>query len=157
VVDLSPFYLKATYPGRYGFTVTAGPVWPGLAPALPLEYLQRLILGNHHFGDDWRLEAVGREAEELVIFTTQTTVVGEAADPEEVREFMEKRRLLLLDGMAIGHPGALSFYRDLDQLAAFDAHPANVLKDRDGVILPIDLILVEAGDALAAQLEAAFG
>jgi hypothetical protein len=57
-----------------------------------LEYLQRLILGNHHFGDDWRLEAVGRDAEELVIFTTQTTVVGEAADPEEVREYMEKRK-----------------------------------------------------------------
>ena len=70
---------------------------------------------------------------------------------------MEKRRLMLLDGMAIGHPGALSLYRDLDQLAAFDAHPANVLKDCDGVILPIDLILVEAGDALAAQLEGALG
>ena len=68
---------------------------------------------------------------------------------------MRRRRIMLLDGVEIGHPGALSFYRDLDQLAVFDAHPANVLKDRVGVILPIDLILVEAEDELAAQLERA--
>lgn len=155
VWDLSPFYLKATYPGQYGFTVVAGPVYPGLSPALPLEYLERLQLGNDFFGDDWRLEAVGREGDQLVVLTSQTTVVGEAAQPEEIIAFMEKRRIALLEGVALGHPGALSFYRDLDQLAVFDAHPANILKDDTGVILPIDLILVHADAELAAQLEAA--
>ena len=70
-------YLKATYPGRYGFTVKAGPVYPGLAPAMPGEYLQRLCLANDHFGDDVRLEGVTREQGELVTFTSQPTVVGE--------------------------------------------------------------------------------
>ena len=155
VRDLSPFYLKATYPSQYGFTVVAGPVYPGLRQALPLEYLERLELGNAFFGDDWRLEAVGREGEKLVVFTSQTTVVGEAASPEEIIAFMERRRIALLNGVALGHAGALSFYRDLDQLAVFDAHPANVLKDDEGVILPIDLILVKADDTLASQLETA--
>lgn len=145
-------YLKATYPGRYGFMVTAGPIYPGLTPALPWEYLERLRLGNVHFGDDVRLEGVTRESNGLVIFTSQPTVVGEAAAPEEIISFMGKRRLLLLDGLALGHEGALCFYRDLDQLAVFDAHPANVLKDDQGVILPIDLIVLAADDALAAQL-----
>ena len=102
VRDLSPFYLKATYPSQYGFTVVAGPVYPGLCQALPLEYLERLELGNAFFGDDWRLEAVGREGEKLVVFTSQTTVVGEAASPEEIIAFMERRRIALLNGVALG-------------------------------------------------------
>ena len=68
---------------------------------------------------------------------------------------MEKRWLKLLNGLALGHEGALCFYRDLDQLAVFDAHSANVLKDERGVILPIDLIALIADDTLAAQLNTA--
>ena len=146
------YYLKATYPGRYGFTIVAGQVYPGLAPALPGEYLERLQLSNAHFGDAVQLEGIAREDGALVIFTSQPTVVGQAADPEDIVAFMEHRRLQLLDGLALGHAGALCFYRDLDQLAVFDAHPANVLKDERGVILPIDLITLVAEDALAAQL-----
>ena len=155
VYDASPTYFKATYPGRCGFTVVAGPVYPGLAEALPGEYLERLRLGNEYFGDDVRLEGVTREDDRLVILTSQPTVVGDAAEPKEIIAFMRARRLLLLDGIAAGHRGALSFYRELDNLAVFDAHPANVLRDESGVILPIDLILLTAGDELAAQLEAA--
>ena len=33
VLDLDPHYLKATYSGQFGFTVVAGPVYPGLAAA----------------------------------------------------------------------------------------------------------------------------
>ncbi|MBI2924290.1 MAG: hypothetical protein HYY24_01145 [Verrucomicrobia bacterium] len=157
VFDGRTVYLKATYPGRYGFTVVAGPVYPGLAPALPGEYLERLRLGNVHFGDDVSLEGVAREDSALTIFTSQLTVVGEAGQPDEIIAFMEERRLRLLNGLALGHEGALCFYRDLDQLAVFDAHPANVLKDERGVILPIDLIVLIADDALAEQLSAALG
>lgn len=155
VFDGGTAYLKATYPGRYGFTIVAGPVYPGLAPALPGEYLERLHLSNTHFGDDVQLEGIAREDGALILFTSQPTVVGEAAPPEEIVAFMEQRRLRLLDDLALGHAGALCFYRDLDQLAVFDAHPANVLKDERGVILPIDLITLVAGDALARQLSAA--
>ena len=57
--------------------------------------------------------------------------------------------------------GVFNSYRDLmfdvfgKIIDVFDAHPANVLRDESGVILPIDLILLTAGDELAAQLEAA--
>jgi hypothetical protein len=155
VFDGGTAYLKATYPGRYGFTIVAGPIYPGLAPALPGEYLERLRLSNVHFGDSVQLEGIAREEAALVIFTSQPTVVGEAASSAEIVAFMEQRRLQLLDGLALGHAGALNFYRDLDQLAVFDAHPANVLKDERGVILPIDLITLVAEDALAKQLGAA--
>jgi hypothetical protein len=130
-------------------------VYPGLAPALPGEYLERLRLSNIHFGDDVRLEGIAREEGALVIFTSQPTVVGDAARPKEIIAFMESRRLRLLNGLALGHEGALCFYRDLDQLAVFDAHPANVLKDERGVILPIDLITLVAEDTLIEQLSGA--
>ena len=116
---------------------------------------ERLRLSNAHFGDDVRLEGITREGGALTIFTSQPTVVGEAAPPDEIIAFMEQRRLRRLDGLARGHEGALCFYRDPDQLAVFDAHSANVLKDERGVILPIDLITLVAGDTLAGQLSAA--
>jgi hypothetical protein len=40
----------------------------------------------------------------------------------------------------------------LDEVAAFDAHPANFVKDQKGVVLPIDLILVSVDSVLQAAL-----
>ena len=57
-----------------------------------------------------------------------------------------------LTGAELGGPRALGFYRDLDEVAAFDAHPGNFVKDQDGVILPIDLILVRADTAMQSPL-----
>lgn len=131
----------------------AGVAGPDLTYALPSEYLARLALSNDLFGDDVRLEGIAREVGELVVFTSQPTIVGEAARPDEIIAFMEKRWLRRIGGEALGHAGALSFYRDLDQVAVFDAHPANVLKDDAGRILPIDLIAIRASESLAVQLD----
>ncbi len=56
-------------------------------------------------------------------------------------------------GYSAGYRGAMSFYRDLDQVAVFDAHPANFLKDGQGIILPIDGVVVACDEALTAQVE----
>ena len=58
----------------------------------------------------------------------------------------------LLLGLSLGNPGALAFYRDLDEIAVFDAHPGNFVKDTNGVVLPIDLILLRADQSLQAAL-----
>lgn len=147
-------YHKATYPGRYGFTVIAAMGQPTLTNALPGEYLDRLLLSNRVFDDDVRLVGVTREADGLVIVTTQPTLVGDAATGEEMQAFFTARHFDLLPGFCAGYKGSLSFYRDLDQVAVFDAHPANFIRDRNGVILPIDGVVVEADDTLAALLEA---
>lgn len=128
------------------------PSGPDLTDALPSEYLIRLQLSNQHFGDDIRLEGIAELNGELMIITSQPTVIGERASNSDIIEFMEARWLKHLPGVSLGYKNSLSFYRDLDQLAAFDVHPGNILKDRIGVILPIDLILVKANDSLAAQL-----
>lgn len=39
-------------------------------------------------------------------------------------------------------------------MAVFDAHPANFLRDRNGIILPIDAVVLRADDKLAKLLGA---
>ena len=125
--DLSRYW-KATHPGRCGFTVVCGDETggqPELTNALPLEYLERLKLQNSCFEDDIRLEGVAMETQKLVIVTSQAAILGSSATEEEMTAFMEKLWFKPLRGLSLGRPGALAFYRDLDEVAAFDAHPGN--------------------------------
>ena len=75
-------------------------------------------------------------------------MLGGPATLDEMTAFMAKLWFAPLDGLSLGRPGALAFYRDLDEVAAFDAHPGNFLKDDNGVVLPIDLILLRADEAM---------
>ena len=119
-----------------------------LTNALPLEYLERLRLQNDLFADDIRLEGVALESEKLVIITSQPAILGSAVTDEEMLAFMRQLRFQPLAGLSLGRPGALAFYHDLDEVAAFDAHPGNFVKDDNGVVLPIDLVMVRADAAL---------
>ena len=144
-------YWKGTHPGRCGFTVICGEEtgqMPELTHALPLEYLERLRLQNELFADDIRFEGVALEGEKLALVTSQETVLGSAVTAEEMLTFMAKLWFQPLAGLSLGRPGALAFYRDLDEVAAFDAHPGNFVKDDNGVVLPIDLVLLRADDAM---------
>jgi hypothetical protein len=149
-------YWKATHPGRCGFTVVCGEETghlPELTNALPLEYLERLRLQNGLFSDDIRLEGIALEQEQMVIITSQEAILGSAVTDDEMTSFMAKLWFKSLRGLSLGRPGALAFYRDLDEVAVFDAHPGNFVKDDNGVVLPIDLILLRADAALQKALE----
>ena len=146
---------KATFPVACGFTVLAAEVTsslPELVKALPLEYLERLLLQNKVFGDDIRLEGVASETEGMVVVSSQSTLIGEPPEKSEILDFMRGLWFQPLPELHLGNPGALAFYRDLDEVAAFDAHPANFVKDDNGVVLPIDLILVQADKSLHTTL-----
>jgi hypothetical protein len=146
-------YKKATYPGRYGFTVILANDQPTLVHALPSEYLDRLLLANRVFDDDIRLLGITCEDAGLVIVTSQPTIVGDACTAEEMISWFQSRGFSSLAGFSAGYRGALSFYRVVDHVAVFDAHPANFLRDRNDIVLPIDAVLVQAAAALAAALE----
>jgi hypothetical protein len=151
--ESSQLYFKATHPGRFGFSVIAGPgAAPELVAASPFEYLERLLLQNSLFGDRIRLEGIANEETGVVVITAQPNVTGGPVTNDEIIEFMRRLWFDLVPGLSLGNPGALSFYRDLDEVAAFDAHAGNFVKDLNGVVLPIDLILVRAHTALQAAL-----
>jgi hypothetical protein len=57
-----------------------------------------------------------------------------------------------LRDLHLGRHGSLTFYRDLGEVAVFDAHPGNFVKDTEGRVLPTYLILVRADEALQKAL-----
>jgi hypothetical protein len=75
------------------------------------------------------------------------------ATEEEMMAYFLSLHFAWIRGYSAGYRGAMSFYRDLDQVAVFDAHPANFLKDGQGIILPIDGVVVACDEALTAQVE----
>jgi hypothetical protein len=147
-------YWKATYPGQSGFTIIATDCGPTFTRSLPQEYLKRLVLSNHLFGDDIRLEGITEEEGQVVIVTSQPTIAGVPPSSDEMVDFFTVRYFELIPGFHAGYRGSFSFYRELDQMAVFDVHPANVPRDRSGLILPIDVVVVQADAELAFQLEA---
>lgn len=136
---------------RRGGRATGG--LPGLTKALPLEYLERVLLQNEVFGDQMELRGVSVESEKPVILTTQPALIGQPPQLADIAAFFARLWFRPLAGLHLGHPGALAFYRDLDELAVFDAHPPNFVQDTQGIVLPIDLILVRADAALQQALE----
>lgn len=73
------------------------------------------------------------------------------AQPERLRARAKLPQRLWfqpLTGLQLGHPCALTFYRDLDEVAVFHTHVANFVKDTTGTALPTDLILVRADRTL---------
>ena len=134
-------YFKATRAGGFGFAVITLPDGSvELTGAPPLEYFERLLLQNSIFSDDMRLEGVAVEKSSTVLLTSQPNISGVEVSDFEMTTFMAKLWFKPLTGLSLGRPGALAFYRDLDEVAAFDAHPGNFVKDDNGVVLPIDLI-----------------
>ena len=146
-------YFKATHAGRFGFAVITLPDGSvELTGATPLEYFERLLLQNSIFSDDLRLEGVAVEKSSTVVLSSQPNISGVEASDFEMSTFMAKLWFAPLTGLSLGRPGALAFYRDLDEVAAFDAHPGNFVKDDNGVVLPIDLILVHADGSMQKAL-----
>jgi hypothetical protein len=51
--------------------------------------------------------------------------------------------------VSLGRSGSLAFYRDLDEVAAFDSHLENFVKDIHGIVL----ILLRADERLQAAFQ----
>jgi hypothetical protein len=95
---------------------------------------------------------MAQEAGGTAIVTSQPHLAGTAPVREEILNLMSRLRFKPLRGLDLGRLGSLAFYRDLDEVAVSDAHPGNFVKDAEGIVLPIDLILVEADEALQEAL-----
>jgi hypothetical protein len=114
--------------------------------------LERLLLQNPVFGDDVRLEGVALEGNKMVVVTSQPIIVGQPATERDISGLMATLWFKPLVRLHLGRPGSLCFYRELDDVAAFDAHPGNVVIDTQSIVLPIDLILLEVSPTLQQAL-----
>lgn len=151
------YWLKFTKPAAAGYVISFESGVPALEPALPLEYLERLMLQNELFADRVTFVGVAGTRQLPRIVTRQPHLPGEGASREEIVSMMvdELGFSLLPSRYSVGYADSLAFIRD--DVAVFDLRPANVVHTPEGVTAPIDAIPtrldVAAHVILAGQIQ----
>ncbi|HWB02062.1 MAG TPA: hypothetical protein VG796_03495 [Verrucomicrobiales bacterium] len=151
-------YYKATHAGRYGWYAALDyrfnkrtqedEPYVGMGNATPLQYLDRLLQQNKVFSDDIVLEGVWIEADGLVILTSQRFIQGNPSTPGEILEVMDVLGFERIPGLPANSEDCFSFYDRRTRTAAFDAHTGNYIRVSCGDVVPIDLVMVRADDAM---------
>ena len=139
-VEKGAQWLKFTKPSAAGYVVSFDSGAPALEPALPLEYLERLILQNEIFSDSVAFVGVAGTRLQPRIITRQPHVPGDGATRDEITAMMVERLgfSLLPARFSVGYADSMGFVRS--DVAVFDLRPANVVRTSSGVIVPIDAI-----------------
>jgi hypothetical protein len=152
-IEESGSWLKFTKPAAAGYVVSFDTGLPALEPALPLEYLERLMLQNEIFADRVTFVGVAGRRDRPRIVTRQPHVCGEAATSGEIVHLMtaELGFRQLASRFGVGYADSLGFVRE--KLAVFDLRPANVVRTEEGIIIPIDAIPVRLTDKAAKILD----
>ena len=140
-------WIKFTKPSCAGYVVSFETGMPALEPALPLEYLQRLILQNELFSDQITFVGIGGSIRQSRIMTRQPDIIGEAAEDKEIIRMMTQELDFecLEPRFSVGYQDSLAFVRD--DVAVFDLRSANVVRTPEGLIVPIDAIPVRLNSA----------
>ena len=118
------------------------------ATALP--YLRRLQLQGDLFGDDLRFEGIIEDPRGWRCVTSQRHIDGLAPTLHEIDEGLVAFGFHRLDIEHMGYEGSHSYL--MDNVGLFDAHPAN-FRISEGILVPIDVILVEFSPEDAAHLQ----
>lgn len=157
VPQKSKVVFKATFGGRYGWIAMLDmrynkrtqedEPYIGMGDALPFEYLDRLVLQNEIFLDQIELLGCWIEDDGLVVITSQPLVRGKSPAPKEILAFMLLLGFERIPGIPANTEECFSFYRRSDRVAVFDAHTGNYVRQSNGLIVPIDLVMVRADDA----------
>ena len=116
-------WLKFTKPAAAGYVVSFESGVPALEPALPLEYIERLILQNELFADSVTFVGVAGTRQLPRILTRQPHLPGEGASREEIVSMMieDLGFRLLQSRYCVGYADSLAFVRG--DLAVFDLAP----------------------------------
>jgi len=115
-----------------------------LLPALPLDYLERLMAQNAVFADDIRLEGLWPDgSRDWRIITSQPDVPGEPASAAEIVLGMEASGWETLPFRGVGYDDSLAFAKQTPEglAAVWDAHARNMVRTESGLIVPIDVII----------------
>lgn len=125
-------WFKATYHNQFGLA------WGRDETATPGEYLSRLILQNKYFGDDIQLVALVQCDQKLRVLTSQPHIAGEHATHDEIRKWFCDLQFKCLE-----NDGCVAWYLKAENLLIADAHEGNVIRTPTGMLVPIDLNLIQ--------------
>jgi hypothetical protein len=148
-------WIKTTKPGLYGMhaflehVLGKGQRFEArleYGHALPLQYLDRLLLANEVFGDLIRLRAVVETQEGPSLETTQPDIEGGAPSVENV-----SRLMFALAFVRVPDAGP-TWYRRRDNVLAIDAQPWNFIETPAGDVVPFDVGLQRPNGELLDHL-----
>ncbi|MES2707230.1 MAG: hypothetical protein V4726_11580 [Verrucomicrobiota bacterium] len=135
---------KYTKPHSAGLAVT----WEGNDPpfvhnASPLEYLDRLRAANLLLADDIRLEGLWRDAGGAWrVVTSQPDVPGNPATRDEIIDSLAQAGWTIQpQWQGLVYETSMSFRRGSWLMA--DVHPANFVRNPEGLAIPIDVVLTK--------------
>lgn len=127
--------IKKTRAGAFGHSVAG----PGLS-ATPREYLLRWHFHNLLFGDTAKLVGLLCDEASLQCVISQKWVTAHEQEPTatapEIDDFFRG-----LNFCKISEVEVPAFYSRALDLVALDAHPHNILRDEEGNLVPIDLVV----------------
>ena len=140
--------VKTTHTNRFGHSTFAEG-----AMATPLEYLQRLAWHNSLFGDDIRIEGVAHDESQIEIITTQPWINAERSrsnpSPLEIDAHfsgMGFQKVELVPDVPLYFHGKLG-------LLVADAHDRNVLRNDQGGLTLIDVVVGAPGPDLLRRIQ----
>lgn len=148
--DVGSRWIKATHPWYTGYTVELVEGRPLLLNATALPYLRRLQLQIDMFGNDLRFQGVIEDPGGWRCVTSQRHIDGLAPTLHEIDEGLVAFGFHRLDIEHMGYEGSHSYL--MGNIGLFDAHPAN-FRISEGILVPIDVILVEFSPEDAACLQ----
>ncbi len=146
-------WLKFTKPDGCGLTVEMVEGNLILLPATPLQYFRRLQRQNQVWDDDTRLVGVQVKRPGARIVTTQPDIPGEPPSMDDLHECLcGEFGFRRLDVPPMGYYKSASYLRG--NIGMFDVHPANFVQVASGLIVPIDVIMIEFEEADLRKLGA---
>jgi len=100
--------------------------------------LDRFVAMEEIWGFESDLVAVMGNKSNYSIVIRQDWIFGNAASPEEIRQYMSEQGFREL-AVSAGYKGSLSFFNE--SFAVFDLRPANVVRTNEGFMIPIDCFI----------------
>jgi hypothetical protein len=135
--------IKITLPGFYGNTLRLRSGAVGLAPATPLEYLDRWAWSNTLFEDEARVLGLVNDSSGPRIVVSQPLVVGTRPERAEIVAFMQNLGFQPVRDTPL-------FFDERRDLLVGDAHAGNFLRNDEGQIFAFDVLPVKATGKLLA-------
>lgn len=130
-------WVKATYPNRFGLA------WGRRESATAREYLTRLILQNRYFADDIQLVALVCSNARLRVLISQPHIAGDPATCGEIQRWFESLGFICREA-----DDRIAWYEPEENLLIADAHEGNVIRSQNGVLVPIDLNIIQPSGEL---------
>lgn len=128
--------VKLTTPPNFGARGEAG------------AYLANLLAYDALLGFEWNLEGVLQDSEGISFITSQPLIIGEQASDEQIDAYFS--------GQGFIKKREHTYMRAIDGITLADARPANMIRDPEGNIFPIDIHIlgINADDLIDDEVEA---